>query len=207
MPDQLREDPARPAPPEPTSGPPGAASRGPVVAGPTGDAPADPGSTLDGTGQPPGVTGETVADAEAAVESDLAALQRERDDYLDTLRRLQADFDNFRKRTMKQQTDILERAAQALVEKLLPVLDAADLAVTHGGDVVAPVVGLLLDTLHKEGLETVAPGPGSEFDPTVHEAVAHEAGDGGPQEVVGLLRAGYRWKGTLLRPAMVTVRG
>jgi molecular chaperone GrpE len=136
-----------------------------------------------------------------------AILAAERDEYLDALRRLQADFDNFRKRTLKQQTDILERAAQALVEKLLPVLDAADLAVAHGGDVVAPVVGLLVETLQKEGLETVAPGPGSPFDPMVHEAVSHEAGDGGPQEVVGLLRAGYRWKGTLLRPAMVSVRG
>jgi molecular chaperone GrpE len=151
---------------------------------------------------------EALADAEAAVESDLVALQRERDDYLDTLRRLQADFDNFRKRTLKQQTDILERAAQGLVEKLLPVLDAAGLAANHGGgDVVAPVVGLLLDTLHREGLETIAPGDGAPFDPTMHEAVAHEPGDGGVQEVVNLLRAGYRWKGTLLRPAMVTVRG
>jgi len=152
--------------------------------------------------------GEALADAEAAVESDLVALQRERDDYLDTLRRLQADFDNFRKRTLKQQTDVLERAAQGLVEKLLPVLDAAGLAATHGaGDAVAPVVSLLLDTLRREGLETIAPGDGTSFDPTMHEAVAHEPGDGGVQEVVSLLRAGYRWKGTLLRPAMVTVRG
>ena len=154
------------------------------------------------------VDGEALADAEAAVESDLMALQRERDDYLDTLRRLQADFDNFRKRTLKQQTDVLERAAQGLVEKLLPVLDAAGLAATHGaGDVVAPVISLLLDTLQREGLETIAPGDGTSFDPTMHEAVAHEPGDGGVQEVVSLLRAGYRWKGTLLRPAMVTVRG
>ena len=151
--------------------------------------------------------GEDVAFAEAAVESDLDALQRERDDYLDTLRRLQADFDNYRKRTLKLQTDMLERAAQALVEKLLPVLDAGDLAVSHGGQGVAPVVGLLVDTLQKEGLEKIAPPAGAPFDPTVHEAVAHEPGDGGQQEVLTLLRSGYRWKGNLLRPAMVTVRG
>jgi molecular chaperone GrpE len=152
-----------------------------------------------------------VAAAEAAVESDLAALeilQRERDEYLDTLRRLQADFDNFRKRTLKQQSDLLERAAQGLVEKVLPVLDAADLAMAHGGaDVIAPVVGLLVDILRKEGLDTIAPEPGATFDPTVHEAVAHEPGDGGPQAVTDVLRAGYRWKGALLRPAMVKVRG
>jgi molecular chaperone GrpE len=153
---------------------------------------------------------EDLASVEAAVESDLDALQRERDDYLDTLRRLQADFDNYRKRTLKQQTDMLQRAAQGLVEKLLPVLDACDLAVTHGGEAVAPVVGLLADTLQKEGLETIAPSAGAPFDPTVHEAVAHEPaselGEGGP-EVLTVLRSGYRWKGNLLRPAMVTVRG
>src|SRR5579864_6292204 len=93
---------------------------------------------------------EDLASVEAAVESDLVALQRERDDYLDALRRLQADFDNFRKRTMKQQTEILERAAQGLVDKLLPVLDAADLAIAHGGgEAVAQVAGLLMDTLMK----------------------------------------------------------
>src|SRR5579872_5711548 len=99
--------------------------------------------------------GEDLAEVEAAVESDLDALQRERDDYLDTLRRLQADFDNYRKRTLKQQTDMLERAARGIVEKLLPVLDACDLAVGHGGEAVAPVASLLVETLHKEGLETI----------------------------------------------------
>src|SRR5690349_20330511 len=113
----------------------------------------------------PAEDGEDLASVEAAVESDLASLQRERDDYLDTLRRLQADFDNYRKRTLKQQTDTLERAAQGLVEKLLPVLDAGDLAVSHGGEDVAPVVTLLAETLQKEGLEKVAPPVGAPFDP------------------------------------------
>jgi molecular chaperone GrpE len=151
---------------------------------------------------------EGVAEAEAAIESDLLALQQERDDYLDALRRLQADFDNYRKRTVKQQTEHLERAAQTLVEKLLPVLDAADLAIAHGaGEAVVQVFGLLMDTLAKEGLEGVEPKPGDPFDPTVHEAVAHEPGDGGAQEIADVMRAGYRWKGALLRPAMVKVRG
>jgi molecular chaperone GrpE len=149
-----------------------------------------------------------LASAEAALESDLVALQRERDDYLDALRRLQADFENFKKRTLKLQTEHLERAAQALVDKLLPVLDAADLAIAHGaGEAVAQVAGLLMDTLVKEGLEGVDPKPGDPFDPTVHEAVAHEPGDGATQQIADLLRAGYRWKGVLLRPAMVKVRG
>lgn len=160
------------------------------------------------SGHVPDTVDEALAEAEAAVVSDIEGLKRERDDYLDALRRLQADFENFRKRTMKQQTDILERAAQSLVEKLLPVLDAADLAIAHGADAaVGQVAGLLLDTLVKEGLEGVDPKPGDPFDPTLHEAVAHEPGEGGDPEVADLLRAGYRWKGSLLRPAMVKVRG
>lgn len=160
------------------------------------------------SGHVPDTVDEALAEAEAAVVSDIEGLKRERDDYLDALRRLQADFENFRKRTMKQQTDILERAAQTLVEKLLPVLDAADLAIAHGADAaVGQVAGLLLDTLVKEGLEGVDPKPGDPFDPTLHEAVAHEPGEGSDPEVADLLRAGYRWKGALLRPAMVKVRG
>ena len=170
---------------------------------------------LEPSGHVPDTVDEALAEAEAAVVSDIASmvsdldsLKRERDDYLDALRRLQADFENFRKRTMKQQTDILERAAQTLVEKLLPVLDAADLAIAHGADAaVGQVAGLLLDTLVKEGLEGVDPKPGDPFDPTLHEAVAHDPGEGGDPEVADLLRAGYRWKGALLRPAMVKVRG
>jgi len=157
----------------------------------------------------------TVEDAEAAVVSDIDAVaaevdavRAERDDYLDALRRLQADFENYKKRMMRQQTDLVDRAAQSLVEKLLHVLDAADLAIAHGGgEHVAQVAGLLTDTLVKEGLEGVDPKPGDPFDPTVHDAVAHEPGDGADQEIVELMRPGYRWKGTLLRPAMVKVRG
>ena len=150
---------------------------------------------------------DAVAEAEAVLEADLATIAAERDDYLDALRRLQADFENYKKRTIKQQTEHLERAAQVLVEKLLPVLDAADLAIAHGGsDDVAQIGQLLLDTLIKEGLEGIAPQTGDAFDPNEHEAVVHEPGDGDPV-VVELLRAGYRWKGRLLRAAMVKVRG
>jgi molecular chaperone GrpE len=171
---------------------------------------APPGSPAAGSG-----SGSAAADAgdvlleqaEAEVRSDIDAVAAERDDYLDALRRLQADFENYRKRAVKQQTEHLERAAQALVEKLLPVLDAAELAVAHGGgEAVEQVGSLLVDTLVREGLEGINPGPGDPFDPNLHEAVVHEPGDG-PTEVVELLRAGYRWKGRLLRAAMVKVRG
>ena len=133
--------------------------------------------------------------------------QRERDEYRDALQRLQADFENYKKRMIKQQTEHLERAAAALVEKLLPILDTADLAMAHGGgEDVKQLTSALVAVLEKEGLERIDP-VGQPFDPTLHDAVAHEPGEAGAQEVVEVLRAGYRWKGKVLRPAMVKVRG
>ena len=136
---------------------------------------------------------------------------RERDEYKDALLRLQAEFDNYRKRVQRQQTEIFENAAASLVKKLLPVLDTADLALAHGGgEDVKQVAGALFDILSKEGLERIDP-EGLPFDPAHHDAVAHEPaeGDDAPErpEVSEVLRAGYRWKGQVLRPAMVKVRG
>lgn len=168
----------------------------------------EPAEPADGGG-PAGADDAPGADAEAEAEVDLLAQAlRERDDYLDALRRLQADFENFRKRTAKQQADVSARAAESLVEKLLPVLDIADLAVAHGaGEEVKQVWTALLDALEREGLERIDPAGGG-FDPTRHEAVAHEPGDGaGEQSVAEVLRAGYAWKGRVLRAAMVKVRG
>lgn len=150
------------------------------------------------------------ADAAAAaveVDLDLAKVATERDEYLDALRRLQADFENFKKRTTKQQSEALDRGREHLAQALLPVLDAADLALAHGGaDGVEQIAGMLFDALVKEGLEGIAPESGSPFDPTVHDAVMHEDGEGGPV-IVEVLRAGYAWRGKLLRPAMVKVQG
>ncbi|HUP85705.1 MAG TPA: nucleotide exchange factor GrpE [Acidimicrobiales bacterium] len=139
----------------------------------------------------------------------LAATEKERDDYLDALRHLQADFENFKKRIQRQQSETLARAGEGLVTKLLPVLDTIDLAKQHGaGDGVEQIATALLDVLAKEGLERMDP-VGQPFDPNEHEAVVHEPAGEGDEEpvVVGLMRAGYRWKGRLVRAAMVTVRG
>jgi molecular chaperone GrpE len=148
-----------------------------------------------------------VAQAEAAIQSDIARVAAERDDYLDALKRLQADFENYKKRVLKQQTEHLERAAEGLVEKLLPVLDTFDLALAHG-EGFDQVQSQLMAALEKEGLERIDP-VGKPFDPNEHDAVAHEPGDsenGGPV-VTGVMRDGYRWKGRLVRPAMVKVKG
>lgn len=165
--------------------------------------------------------GEPVSEDESP---EVAVLVRERDDYLDALRRLQAEFENYRKRVLKQQVEQTERAAEGLVAKLLPVLDTLDLAMAHLGgapgeaqagsggasaaeaSALAQVAGALGDTLGKEGLERIEP-IGAPFDPREHEAVMHEAGDGAPPEVVEVLRSGWRWRGRVLRAALVRVKG
>lgn len=144
------------------------------------------------------------------IDLDPMVLARERDEYLGALQRLQADFENYKKRVQRQQVEAFGRAGEDLAVKLLPVLDTIDLARQHGeGDAVAPLATALLDALTKEGLERIDP-VGEAFDPNEHEAVSHEEGNGdsGDEPVVtGLMRAGYRWKGRLVRPAMVTVKG
>lgn len=151
----------------------------------------------------------------------------ERDEYLDALRRLQAEFENYKKRVATQQADQVARAAASLVDKLLPVLDTLDLAAEHLGDAestdgkaLLAASSLLHGVLSKEGLERIDP-VGETFDPNMHEAVGHlpeeedseqhSAGAGtgvaaGPV-VAQVMRPGYRWKGSVVRPAMVVVRG
>jgi molecular chaperone GrpE len=176
--------------------------------------------------------------ADGPVEADpLTVCLAERDEYLDSLRRLQAEFENYKKRVIKQQGEQSSRGAMTLLEKLLPVLDTLDLAIEHMGDPgsvdgrsLEAVYSQLRDVLTKEGLERISP-IGEHFDPTAHEAVAHlpaenpagehrgegegdesSPGGAGPRAdgepvVAEVMRAGYRWRGTVVRPAMVMVRG
>lgn len=149
--------------------------------------------------------------AGASVEELIAALEQvtaERDGYLDQLRRNQAEFENIRKRLVKQAADAADRAVEQFAERLLPVLDACESAIGHGATDVEPVYAALLGTLEKEGLGRVA-GVGEAFDPNHHEAVFHEpAEDGDDGTVVAeVLRPGYTWKDRTLRPSMVRVRG
>jgi molecular chaperone GrpE len=149
---------------------------------------------------------QEVDEAYQTMVDDLARLAAERQDYLDQLLRTRADFENYRKRILKQQTEHLERAAEGLVEKLLDVLDVFDAAMAHGQG-FDQAYGKLLAVLEKEGLERIDPA-GAPFDPNESDAVAHEEADGEAGPVVSeVLRAGYRWKGRVVRPAMVKVRG
>ncbi|MDP9006833.1 MAG: nucleotide exchange factor GrpE [Actinomycetota bacterium] len=130
----------------------------------------------------------------------------QRDEYLELARHRQAEFENFRKQAVKRQIEHAEQAAAGLVTELLPVLDALDNGVNHGDESLVPVRSQLLGVLEKAGLERVDPAEEA-FDPNAHDAVAHEPGNGGEPIVEETLRAGYRWRGRLVRPAMVRVRG
>ncbi len=144
----------------------------------------------------------------------LEAAHRERDTYLDHLRRERAEFENFRKRSTRERMEALDRGAEALIADLLSVLDNfgyvleaakdADDSVARG---VRMVHAELRDVLDKAGLEDV-PGVGSVFDPTWHDAVMQVEGDttdDGEPTVAQVLRNGYRFKGRVLRPASVAV--
>jgi molecular chaperone GrpE len=149
------------------------------------------------------------ASAEAAIEDDLATLLAERDQFKDIALRLQADFDNYRKRVAKDRIDEVDRATGRLIEALLPVLDACEAAFTHGVEGVEPIWSAIIGALQKQGLEALDL-QGKPFDPSVAEAVVHEpsADDGVDHPVVSeTMRTGYTWQGKVLRPAMVKVTG
>jgi molecular chaperone GrpE len=137
--------------------------------------------------------------------SELDAVMQERDQFKDIALRLQADFENYRKRAAAQMAEDIDRATGRLAEALLPVLDAAEAAYVRHPDEVGPLLNAMLTELKKHGLETVDL-EGQPFDPEVAEAVAHEPVDGGDVMVSEVMRSGYRWKGRTLRPAMVRTR-
>lgn len=149
---------------------------------------------------------ESTSEAAETVEHDIDALVAERDQYKDIALRLQADFENYRKRVATQNDIEVDRATGRIAEALLPVLDACEAAFTHGVDGVEPIWSALLGALQRQGLEALDLQD-KPFDPAHAEAVLHEPGDGGDPVVVETLRTGYLWKGKVLRAAMVKVKG
>jgi len=155
---------------------------------------------------------EALADTEVPESTVTDDLARERDEMRALAQRVQADFENYKKRVERDQAQNAERGVAALVEMLLPVLDNFELAwlsLDTADDKVRKGVELVyadfVAALERVGLERIETD-GAPFDPEVHEAVMHDAGDGGPT-VVETMRSGYRLKGRVLRPAMVRVAG
>ena len=143
---------------------------------------------------------------------DVDAARAEAAEYLDHLRRLQAEFDNYRKRVLKEQTDAVERASVPAIQRLLEVLDDFELALMSANDKpdfdrflhgVELVYAKLADTLKAEGLERMD-AQGKPFDPEQHEALM-QTGDGDHLVVADVLRPGYTLRGRVIRPAGVRV--
>jgi molecular chaperone GrpE len=168
----------------------------------------------------PQVTDESVemedADAGEVLPADenisLAAVSRERDEYLDTLQRVKAEFDNYRKRAAREQSAIVSRASERLVKELIPVLDdlerALDAAEEHEEAQLEEGVRLvqraLADALQREGLVEIETN--GKFDPHVHEALLSQPDDEAESgAVLQVLQKGYRLGDKVIRPARVIV--
>jgi molecular chaperone GrpE len=152
----------------------------------------------------PGVAEEELA----ALSEELESARQDRDQYLDALRRLKAEFENSRKRQERERERVFSMAAERLVQELLPVLDNLDRALEAGGDIREGVLATrnqLADVLSNEGLLPVA-SDGQPFDPNVHEAVMgrpseeHEEGT-----ILQTFERGYLFNGKPIRPAKVVV--
>jgi molecular chaperone GrpE len=143
---------------------------------------------------------------ELVVEYDIETLLAERNEFKDIALRLQADFENYKKRVSHAQSDEIARATGRLAESLLPVLDACEAAFAHGAEGVEPIWSSLIGALKSQGLVAMdlLDQP---FNPELAEAVMTEPGDGAEPIVSEVLRTGYEWKGRVLRAAMVKVKG
>jgi molecular chaperone GrpE len=150
--------------------------------------------------------------AEGAAEAELRKLRSERDNLLDRLARLQAEFDNSRKRAAKENADYRDYAVADAARGLLPVIDSFALALKNAE--VRPedlrkgmelIRKQLEDALQKMNVQRV-PAQGKPFDPRVHEAIEMvESNDVPDHHVLEELQPGYKIKERLLRPAMVRV--
>ncbi len=147
-------------------------------------------------------------DEATVLSEELEAARRERDQYLDALQRLKAEFENSRKRQERERVRVLSMASESLVQELLPVLDNLDRALEAGGDIregVQATRDQLADVLGDEGLLPVA-SDGQPFDPNVHEAVMSQVSEEHEEgTIIQTFQRGYLLNGKLIRTAKVVV--
>jgi molecular chaperone GrpE len=150
---------------------------------------------------------QPVAEQPLTAEDELAARTKERDDYLDALQRLKAEFDNYRRRVERDRQATIDGAAGRVLLGLLPTLDDIGRARSHNdlNGTFKTVAEGLENTLGTLGLERYG-DQGDPFDPTLHEALVYTSAPGmsGPT-CVEVYRPGYRHAGRVLRPAQVVV--
>ncbi|TGE32535.1 nucleotide exchange factor GrpE [Desulfosporosinus sp. Sb-LF] len=148
------------------------------------------------------------------LEAELAQSRAKAEEHFDRLQRLQAEFDNYRKRTQKEKTELIKYASERLVGELLPVLDNFERAAsaaqinpdfTSFSQGVDMILRQMQNTLGKEGLKAME-AVGQPFDPNLHEAVLRVESEEHPENtVVEELQKGYYLKEKVLRPSMVKV--
>lgn len=147
---------------------------------------------------------------EEELRRSLDELTKEKEELLQGYIRLKADFDNYRRRTREELNQARDQGLEDLVIKLLPVLDNMERAIDSSGDPhkwrkgVEMVLRQFLEVLETEGLAAIA-GPGEEFDPNKHEAIARESSDQPENTIVEELRKGYQLKGKTIRASLVKV--
>ena len=154
---------------------------------------------------------EPRADAVGDLEERLAQLEAERDEHLNDLKRVAADFENYRKRVARDQESLAARAHERLVKELLPVLDDLERALAaaeeHEEAKLEEGVRLvhreLADALEREGLAEIETN--GKFDPHVHEALLSQPSEADEGSVIEVLQKGYRLGDRVLRPARVVV--
>jgi molecular chaperone GrpE len=183
-----------------------------------GGSPIDPASLEDGASPDVPEDPEVEPDSEeepglewdeaTVLSVELEATRRDRDQYLDALRRLKAEFENSRKRQERERNRVLSMASERLVQELLPVLDNLDRALEAGGDIregVQATRDQLADVLSDEGLLPVA-SDGQPFDPNVHEAVMGQVSDEYEEgTIIQTFQRGYLLNGKPIRTAKVVV--
>ena len=131
----------------------------------------------------------------------------ERDEYLEALRRVKAEFDNYKKRTDKERVQMIDRANESLVAEICCPCSTRAMPPSPTATRVWPRSARCSSRCSARAASSSMTPEGEPFDPNQHEAVLHEDGDGGPETVAESLRAGYTWRGRVIRPAMVKVRG
>jgi molecular chaperone GrpE len=157
-----------------------------------------------------------LADIEA-LQGELATASTAADDYLAALQRERAEFLNFKRRTAEERQRDLGLAAEDLIRKVLALADDFDLAIEKRPDAVAAdpwfegvsaIDRKLRTLLESEGVSAIDAVPGTPFDPREHDAIANVPGTGRPEgEIVEQVRRGYRLRDRVLRPALVAVAG
>ena len=167
----------------------------------------------DANASAPEIDANVGASAETAAAPELEKLLAEKTDLRNALVRLQADFENYRKRIERERHQERHRGAETLVEHLLPVLDAFDRAISAHPDAAHDeyrtgfqlIRKQLFDVLAKQGLQRIETD-GKRFDPHMHHAIERfETGDEPDGAILEELQAGYIFHGKVLRPAMVRV--